>query len=157
MKDKIKLIVAVTVPLLAGVIGSIFTRPNIAVWYENLAKPVLAPPNWIFGPVWAILFILIGVALFLVWREGWDRNDVKIAIIFFAIQLVLNVLWSVIFFGLQDPASAFIEIVFLWIAIVVTMVAFLEVSKIATWLLLPYLLWVSFATYLNYMIWVLNY
>ena len=140
----------------AGLIGSIFTMPAIDSWYATLARPDFAPPNWIFAPVWTTLYVLMGVAAFLVWQKGLSKKEIKVALTIFGVQLVLNTLWSIIFFGLQSPLWAFIEIVFLWIAIVATIVAFARVSKLAAWLLVPYILWVSFAGYLNFMIFWLN-
>lgn len=140
----------------AGIIGSFFTSPSIPTWYATLAKPELAPPNWVFAPVWTTLFLLMGVAAFLVWRRGFGRRDVKRALALFAFQLVLNTLWSIIFFGLQHPKGAFIEIIFLWLAIAATIGAFARVSRAAAWLLAPYIAWVSFAAYLNYALWTLN-
>lgn len=151
-----KFIIAVVVSELAGVIGSIFTTPAISTWYAGLAKPALNPPAWVFAPVWTTLFALMGIAAFLVWRKGLDRKDVKIALGVFIGQLVLNTLWSIIFFGLHNPGAAFIEIIFLWLAILVTIIVFAKVSKPAAWLLVPYILWVSFAGYLNYSLWQLS-
>lgn len=156
LNDPLKLIIAIAVSELAGIVGSVFTTPSITGWYANLVKPQLAPPNWIFGPVWTTLFVLMGIAAFLVWRKGLNRRDVKIALGIFIGQLVLNTLWSVIFFGLHSPGGAFIEIIFLWLAILATIIAFARVFKPAAWLLAPYILWVSFAAYLNFMIWTLN-
>jgi tryptophan-rich sensory protein len=164
------IVTAILVAELAGVIGSLFTIPAIPTWYAALVKPALAPPNWIFGPVWTILYALMGIAAFLAWRQRertgiasgrsavGPRNDsrVSVAIGVFVLQLVLNVLWSAIFFGLRNPGAAFIEIVILWLAILATIFAFVRVSRPAAYLLIPYLAWVSFAAYLNYRIWALN-
>ncbi len=152
----LKLIVSILIPLIAGFVGSIATMSSIPTWYITLAKPTWAPPNWVFAPVWTTLFILMGIALFLVWRQGLWRRDVKIAVIIFAVQLVLNVLWSVIFFGLQSLLGGLIEIVFLWIAIFTTIIIFYRISKAAGILLLPYIAWVTIASYLTYMIYLLN-
>lgn len=151
-----KLIIAIVVSELAGIIGLVFTTPSIAGWYAGLVKPALNPPAWVFGPVWTTLFALMGIAAFLVWKNGLDRKDVKIALGIFIGQLVLNTLWSIIFFGLHNPGLAFIEIIFLWLAILATIIAFTKISWPAVWLLVPYILWVSFAGYLNYSIWQLN-
>lgn len=151
-----KLAVAIGVSELAGVIGSFFTISAIPTWYTGLVKPALNPPSWVFGPVWTILYALMGIAAFLVWKNGWERKDVKIALGVFGIQLFLNAIWSIIFFGLQSSDWALVDIVLLWFAIVWTMVVFYKISKPAAWLLAPYLLWVSFASYLNYSIWILN-
>lgn len=155
-----KLLISLTIPQLAGLIGSLFTMPVIPGWYASLARPELAPPNWIFGPVWTTLFVLMGIALYLVWRTKpllpAARTRKHHALIIFGTQLILNTLWSIIFFGLQSPGGALIEIVFLWLAIVATIITFAKISRPAAWLLAPYILWVSFASYLNYAIWILN-
>lgn len=151
-----KLITAIVFSEMAGVIGSIFTASSIPTWYANLIRPELSPPNWIFGPVWTTLFALMGIAAFLVWQKGINRRDVKNALSIFVTQLILNTLWSAIFFGAQNPSAAFIEIIILWLAILATIISFSKISKAAAWLLVPYILWVSFAAYLNYSIWILN-
>mgnify|MGYP001340309502 CR=1 FL=1 len=156
MNKILKFVIAILIPQLAAVIGSVFTMPSIEDWYANLEKPQLAPPNWVFGPAWTALFLLMGIALFIVWQKGLNKKNVKAAFSIFIGQLALNVLWSIIFFGLHSPGFAFVEIVFLWFAILATIIAFAKVSKPAAWLLVPYILWVSFASYLNFMIWMLN-
>ncbi len=140
----------------AGLIGSIFTTPNIPTWYATLQKPSFAPPNWVFGPVWTTLFALMGIAAYLVWRRGTKNKIVKSALFIFGCQLALNIMWSVLFFGLQSPEAAFVEIIILWLAIALSIRAFFKVSKPAAYLLLPYIAWVTFAGFLNYMIAVLN-
>lgn len=154
--DILKLGVSVAVAQSAGVIGSLFTVPAIPAWYAGLAKPALAPPNWIFAPVWTTLFLLMGIAAFLVWKKGLEKKEVRVGLALFLIQLVLNALWSAVFFGLRNPGAALIEIAFLWTAILATMVVFIKVSRTAAVLLLPYLAWVTFASYLNCAIWSLN-
>lgn len=156
INNPFKLIIAIIVSELAGIIGAIFTTPAIDTWYATLTKPALNPPGWVFGPVWTTLFALMGIAAFLVWKQGLQRREVKMALGIFIGQLVLNTLWSIIFFGLHSPGSALVEIVFLWFAILTTMIMFAKISKPAAALLVPYLLWVSFASYLNYAIWTLN-
>lgn len=161
MKNIYKLVIAIGASEAAGIIGSVFTAPAIAGWYAGLNKPELNPPSWVFGPVWTTLYALMGVAAWLVWRRLDDGSPstslrAKIALAIFIAQLFLNTLWSVLFFGLQSPGWALVEIIFLWLAILATMIAFGKISKPAMWLLLPYLLWVSFASYLNYSIYVLN-
>jgi len=151
-----KLIVAIVVCELAGVIGSVFTISAIPNWYALLNKPNLAPPNYVFGPVWVTLFFLMGITLFLVWKKGYERKDVKIAFGTFGIQLALNVIWSIIFFGTHSPGIALIAIFFLWLTILETIISFYKISKSAAYLLLPYIGWVTFAAYLNFMIWKLN-
>ncbi len=151
-----KFIIAIVVSQLAGIIGAFFTTPSIPGWYADIVKPSFNPPAWVFGPVWTTLFALMGIAAFLVWKKGLERRDVKIALAIFLAQLILNTLWSILFFGMQSPSGAFIEILFLWSAIVATMITFYKISKPAAWLLLPYIAWVSFAAYLNFSIWMLN-
>jgi translocator protein len=155
-KDWPKLIIALALPFLAGWIGSIATMPTIPGWYASLDKPALNPPSWIFGPVWTTLYVLMGIAAFLVWRKGWENRKVKLALSVFGLQLLLNSAWSVLFFGLKNPGGAFVDIIFMWVAIAATIVLFGKISKTAAWLLVPYILWVSFAAYLNYSIWMLQ-
>jgi len=151
-----KLIVSIVVCELAGVVGSVLTAPSIPTWYAGLEKPTLNPPSWVFAPVWTALFLTMGISAFLVWKRGLGQKEVKIALSLFVFQLVLNVFWSIIFFGLQNPGLAFLEIIILWFAILATIVVFSKISKLAAWLLIPYILWVSFASYLNYAVWQLN-
>lgn len=151
MNKWIKLIIAILICQLAGVFGSIFTSPSIGTWYVELEKPFFTPPNWLFGPVWITLFTLMGISLYLV----WDKKD-KFAISIFGIQFVLNALWSLLFFGLQNPFYGLIEIIVLWFAILITIVRFYKIDKRAGIILFPYILWVSIAAALNYYIWVLN-
>lgn len=150
------LILSIVIALSAGFIGSLFTTPSISTWYATLIKPTLNPPAWIFGPVWTALFILMGIAAFLVWRQGLKQQKVRAALCVYGFQLVLNVFWSILFFGLQRPDLAFIEIIALWLAIAWTISSFYKVSRAGAYLLVPYILWVSFAIYLNYTIWQLN-
>lgn len=152
----IQFFAAIGICLAAGLIGSVFTTPAIPVWYAGLIKPALTPPAWVFGPVWMVLYILMGIALYLVWSRGWEQKNAKVAMAIFAVQLILNVLWSFLFFGLQSPFFALIEIVLLWIAILMTIGAFYRVSVPAAVLLVPYLLWVTFAAYLTYGVYILN-
>ena len=155
MKNKIlKFGLAIVICELAGVLGSIFTVGSVDGWYLTLAKPSFNPPSWVFGPVWTTLYALMGVSLFLVWdsKSKSRRHAVEI----FGAQLVLNVCWSVIFFGLHQAAWAFVEILFLWCAIVATIWAFYKIRPAASYLLVPYLAWVSFAAVLSYSIWQLN-
>jgi tryptophan-rich sensory protein len=153
--DIIKLATSVILCQLAGFLGSLFTTPAIPTWYATLSKPFFTPPNWIFSPVWISLFVLMGISLFFVWRKR-DHPLVKTALIFFFIQLILNIFWSAAFFGLRSPLLGLIDIILLWIAILFTIKNFLKVSKFAGALLIPYLLWVSFAALLNFALWILN-
>jgi len=179
MKKIFKLITSILICEMAGVIGLFFTAPAINTWYAKLLKPGFNPPDWIFAPVWTILFLLMGISLYLVrernWivdvsedkeeRKAWNPISTKLwrgtwreenAIFIFSIQLILNILWSVIFFGLKSFDIAFIEILMLWLAILYTIVNFYRISKLAGYLLIPYILWVSFASVLNLFIWWLN-
>lgn len=151
-----KLFITIGVSELAGIIGAVFTASAIPTWYAGLVRPEFAPPSWVFGPVWTTLYALMGVAAFLVWRAGWEKREVKLALGIFGVQLILNTLWSILFFGFQSPFAAFIEIIFLWIAILATIVVFAKISRSAAWLLAPYIIWVSFAAYLNFAFWSLN-
>ena len=140
----------------AGIIGSLFTAPAVRNWYQTINKPSFNPPNWVFAPVWTTLFILMGIALYLVWRESsQDKKVTRIRLIFF-VHLGLNILWSVLFFGRQNPGLAFLEILVLLGFIIYLVKAFGRINKTAGWLLVPYLAWVSFASILNYSIWRLN-
>jgi tryptophan-rich sensory protein len=154
--DLLKLILSIVICQAAGFIGSLFTSRSIPTWYASLKRPSFAPPNWVFSPVWITLFVLMGISLYLVWRMLPKGENVRTAIILFAVQLVLNMLWSIIFFGLQSPFAAFVEIIFLWMAILLTIIVFFRVSTIAAALLIPYILWVSFAAVLNFFFWKLN-
>lgn len=156
IKSTIKLIAAILICLGAGLIGSVFTSPAIPTWYAALQKPIFNPPNWIFAPVWTTLFILMGISAFLVWERGIKKKKVKIALVMFSAQLMLNILWSLLFFGLRSPFYAFIEIIALWLAIILTILRFKEISKPAALLMLPYIIWVSFAAVLNIAIFALN-
>lgn len=151
-----QLIIAIGICEFAGAVGSLFTLRAIPNWYGTLQKPALNPPSWIFGPVWTTLYALMGISAFLVYQKGWKRKDVKFALGVFGVQLFLNAIWSIIFFSLHQPGIAFIDITLLWIFILVTMIIFSKISKPAAWLLLPYLIWVSFAIYLNLAIAMLN-
>jgi benzodiazapine receptor len=139
---------------LAAGLGSLFTMASLGSWYVGLAKPSWNPPSWLFGPVWTVLYAMMAVAGWLVWRRGGAAS--QLALRWFAIQLALNVGWSAVFFGLQLPGRAFVEILVLWLAIAATLVASWKVSRAAGILLAPYILWVSFAAILNFTIWRLN-
>ncbi len=151
-----RLAIAILLSELAGIIGSVFTAPSIPTWYAVIIKPSFNPPSWVFAPVWTTLFALMGIAAFIIWKKGLNHRNVKIALVIFIGQLILNTLWSIIFFGLHSPGAALIEIIFLWLAILAVIIAFYKISKSAAWLMLPYILWVTFAVYLNFTIWRLN-
>lgn len=150
-----KLSLSIIIPLVAGFLGSFFTGPAVKTWYLIINKPTWNPPSWVFAPVWTTLFIMMGIALYLVWSAKMS-NKVRWALKMFSAQLVLNILWSVFFFGMQNFWMAFGEIIILWIAIALTIVDFSKVNKKAAWLLVPYIMWVSFASYLNFTIASLN-
>ncbi|KPK22679.1 MAG: hypothetical protein AMJ70_05330 [Dehalococcoidia bacterium SG8_51_3] len=152
----VKLFISLVVCQCAGIIGSVFTAPAIPNWYATLQKPAFTPPNWLFAPAWITLYLLMGIAAFLVWRVGLKNRRVRTALIIFLVQLVLNALWSVVFFGMQSPLYGVIVIAILWLMILLTILKFARISATAAWLLVPYILWVSFATALNISIWILN-
>lgn len=152
----IKLIISIAVPLIGGFLSGLASMSNVAQFYAKLAKPSFSPPGWLFGPAWTILYILMGVAAFLIWQKGLDAKGVIPALIVFLIQLAINFSWSPVFFGLQSIAGGLILIIILWLAIIVTIVLFWRLNYVAGVLLLPYLLWVTFATVLNFYIWQLN-
>lgn len=156
MKNALTLITTIVISQSAGLVGAVFTSPAIPGWYAGINKPTLNPPSWIFGPVWITLYTLMGISAFLIWKKGWEKKMVRKALYVFGLQLILNASWSIVFFGLQSPAGAFAIIVALWLSILWTMILFHNISKPAMWLLVPYILWVSFAGYLNFSIWMLN-
>ena len=151
-----KLVGAIILCQMAGVIGSFFTAPAIRNWYTFLVKPAINPPSWLFAPVWSTLYTLMGISLYIVWQKGLGKKKVRDAILWFLIQLVFNAFWSVVFFGLRNIFAAFITIVALWILIIIVVLKFYRLDRGAGYLLLPYLLWVSFAAYLNFSLWLLN-
>ena len=154
MNNKIKFAISLAVCQLAGVIGSVFTFSSVTTWYPTLTKPNFSPPGWIFAPVWITLYFLMGVSLYLIWINKAKDNGKSL--ILFAIQLILNVLWSFMFFGLKSPLYGLIDILILLVAIILTILFTYKISVLAAILLVPYLVWVSFATILNYNIFLLN-
>jgi tryptophan-rich sensory protein len=155
-RDVVKLVVSLVACQCAGAIGSIFTTPAIPAWYATLQKPSFNPPSWLFAPAWITLYLLMGVAAFLIWRQGLAQKGVRAALVIFLVQLVLNALWSVVFFGLQSPLWGVVVIIALWIAILITIIKFFKLSTAAGSLMLPYILWVSFAAVLNIAVFMLN-
>ena len=144
----------IALTLLIGFLGGQITAPNIAAWYQGLAKPSFNPPNSVFMPVWTALYIMMAVAAWRIWRkQGW--GDLSQAL--WLIQLLLNLIWSILFFGFHAPIGAFFELLVLWTVILCTMTAFWQTDLLAGLLMLPYLLWVSFAGILNFWIWQLNF
>ena len=156
MKRVAGIVVSIAVCELAGIVGSVFTMPAIPGWYAGLAKPSFNPPNWIFGPVWTLLYAMMGLAAYLVYEKGFKRPEVKKALAVFAAQLVMNTLWSIVFFGAHRILGAAVVIVLLWAMILATILLFHRISKAGAYLLVPYILWVSFATVLNASLYVLN-
>ena len=152
----VSLVVAIAIPLVVGGLGGIATASSIPTWYQGHNKPAWNPPNWVFGPVWTLLYLLMGVASWLIWRRGWDNPQVQAALGLFGIQLLLNLFWSLIFFGLRSPGWALLEIVVLWGFMLATMVQFYRLESTAGLLLIPYQLWVTFAAALNAAVWQLN-
>lgn len=157
MNKFVKIAIAIIICLTVGYSASLVTRPSIETWYVLLKKPVFNPPNWIFMPVWTLLYILMAVAAGLVWDRIKEQNEeVKKALGFFLIQLTLNAIWSYLFFGLKNPMLALIEIALLWLMIYETYLKFTKINKTAGYLLIPYIAWVGFAAILNASIWWLN-
>lgn len=156
MKPVFKLIFSILVPLVVGGVSSAFTIPGVRGWYTTLKTPAFNPPNWLFAPVWTVLYIMMGIAFYMVWKSRAANLLKKRAMTLFAVQLSLNFLWSFIFFTLHFKAAALIEITILWISILLTILSFSKISQPAAWLLVPYICWVSFAGILTYSIWYLN-
>lgn len=154
--DLFKLAASLGYCYLAAFIGSMFTTPNVPTWYASLARPSFAPPDWVFAPVWTAIFTLMGISAYLVWREGTNDPRVKVGLAVFALQLAVNVTWSAAFFGLRSPLAGLVVIALLWALIALNIQKFREVSQTAAALLLPYIIWVSFAAVLNFEIWRLN-
>lgn len=157
MNKIVKIIIALIVCLAVGYSASTVTRPSVETWYPTIVKPVFNPPNWIFMPVWTLLYILMAIAAGLVWDKIKEQTEeVKKALLFFIIQLTLNAIWSYLFFGLKNPLLALVEIALLWLMIYETYLKFIKINKIAGYLLIPYMAWVAFAGILNASIWWLN-
>lgn len=155
-KDALHLFLSILVSQLAGIIGSLFTLSEIRNWYVFLDKPFFTPPNWVFGPVWTLLYTLMGIALFLSCKYGKPAKKATIASYWFYAQLGFNTLWSIVFFGLHNLWGGVITIAILWLLIVQTIRTFYTVNKVAAWLLVPYLAWVTFASALNIALAILN-
>ncbi|MCW3093202.1 MAG: tryptophan-rich sensory protein [Ferruginibacter sp.] len=151
-----KLIVSILIPLLIGGVAGFFTSTGVNGWYADADKPPFNPPNWIFAPVWTILYIMMGLALWLVWKNSGKKLVKQTAIFLFSFQLALNFAWSFIFFYAHQPGWAFVEILLMWAIIMLTIIWFGKISPAAAWLMVPYIWWVSFAALLNFYIWKLN-
>ena len=151
-----KLLCSVSTCLFIGFLGSYATRDSVTTWYASLSRPSFTPPDWTFGVVWPILYVMMGISAFLIWNKGLDKREVKLALVIFGLQLILNGLWTLVFFGLHLIGLALVEIIIMWAAILLTIFVFWRVSKTAALLLLPYILWVSFAIILNSGLFLLN-
>jgi benzodiazapine receptor len=156
MSNSIKLIVSILLTVGLGLLGGIFTVTEIQGWFAQLNKPAWNPPNWLFAPVWTTLYLLMGIALYLVWKTNANIDTKRWAIGIFIVQFALNFIWSDIFFKQHQTGWAFVDIVVLWLAILCSIIAFSKISKTAAWLLVPYISWVSFAAILNYTILQMN-
>ena len=155
-KLAIRILISVFICLSIGYLSGFATQSSVDEWYSTLNKPAFNPPNWVFAPVWVVLYILMGVSAGIVWSKGFYHKWVKTALYHFGFQLLLNALWSIVFFGFRQPLAALFVILGLLVLIVFTIKWFKIVSKAAAYLLIPYLIWVCFATLLNYKIWELN-
>ena len=151
-----KISIAVVVCLLVGFLSGLSTAESIETWYAYLEKPFFNPPDWIFAPVWTALYILMGLAVAIIWHQGWSNQAVQNAVMIFLAQLILNATWSVVFFGMQSTMGALVIILILWTLILICIRRFLRIKKFAAYLMVPYFLWVSFATVLNASIVYLN-
>jgi tryptophan-rich sensory protein len=154
--DTVKLVLSIALPQLIGILSGLASVGGSREWYSALTKPSFTPPSWVFGPAWTLLYFMMGISLYLVWRKGLSAPGVKVALVVFLIQMGLNGLWSPLFFGMHSPCLALIDILLLWCAIAATVYVFFGQSKTAGALLVPYLSWVSFASVLNYSFWRLN-
>jgi len=155
-KSILKLIFSIAICQGAGLMGTVFTVSSIENWYNYLNQPSFRPPNWLFGPVWTILYTLMGISLYRVWIKGAKKKEVRAALKLFAVHLALNASWSIVFFGMRNIPLSLANIIALWILIIMVMIRFYKIDKKASLMLLPYLAWVSFATILNYSIFLLN-
>jgi benzodiazapine receptor len=139
-----------------GIVAGVFTAASVRTWYLTLQKPPFNPPSWVFGPTWTVLYLLMGIALYTIWQTAEGIPEARLAFIMFFVQLVLNALWSFVFFGLRSPLWGFVDIVALWVLILLTIVLFWRISHAAAYLMVPYFFWVTFAGILNFSIWRLN-
>ncbi|MHB8994390.1 MAG: TspO/MBR family protein [Armatimonadota bacterium] len=155
MRGAAGLVVLLLVVYAVAGIGSSFTAPAVREWYPSLIKPSFSPPSWVFGPVWTVLYAMMAVSAWLLIRRG-EKRQLKLPMVLFGVQLALNLAWSILFFGLRRPDLGMVDIILLWLAILATMLAFWRIKPLAGALLIPYLLWVSFAAVLNFELWRLN-
>ena len=156
MSNLVKLIICIVICQLAGVVGTIFRMDSIPTWYAALNKPLFAPPDWLFGPVWIMLYLMTGISLFIIWKEDLKNREVKTAFLIFILQLIISVIWSFVFFGIQSITGGLILIIILWLMVILAIIRFKSISRTAVILLIPYLLWVSYITLLNFSIYKLN-
>lgn len=156
MKNVFKLLLCLGIPVAVGLLSSLFTQTGVNGWYRTIEKPSWNPPDAIFAPVWTTLYILMGISLYLIWRSDAPVQQKRVAIGFWTVQLALNALWSFLFFNQHQIGLALAEISILWLAILITIFMFARIRKLAAWLLVPYISWVSFAAILTYTIWRLN-
>ena len=156
MNKYFKVFLSIGICLLAGGLGTIFTISSIPTWYATLIKPPFSPPNYLFGPVWTILYILMGISVSIIWLKGTKTKKVRVALMFFGVQLFLNAIWSPVFFGAKSLFISLIIIGLMWLFILKTILTFGKINKTASYLLYPYIAWVSFASILNFSVWILN-
>ena len=156
MSNNFKFIISILLPMIIGGISGSFTSASINTWYVTLNKPWFNPPNWIFAPVWTLLYLMMGIAFYIIWKSEAVNAVKQTAVILFSAQLLVNFLWSLIFFYLKHPGWAMLDIILMWILIVATIFSFGKISSTAAWLMLPYICWVSFAMILNFYLWKLN-
>jgi translocator protein len=156
MKEWIKLVIAIAIPVGVGALAGYFTATGVDSWYRSIEKPSWNPPDGVFAPVWTTLYIMMGIALYLVWKSSAPQDQKRRAIVLWSVQLLFNALWSFLFFNIHNIGLALADIIVLWLAILVTIFLFARIHKLAAWLLVPYISWVSFATLLTYTIWKLN-
>ncbi|MEO8234142.1 MAG: TspO/MBR family protein [Flavobacterium sp.] len=151
-----KLIISVLICQLVGIVSGLLSVTQNNIWYESIAKPSWNPPGYIFGPVWTVLYLLMGISLWIIWKSNVYEPMKYEALLFFGSQLFLNFLWTILFFRFHSLSIAFIDIVLMFVLIFLTIFRFVEISKTAAWLLVPYISWVCFAAILNYNLWKLN-
>ncbi len=156
LKQLLSLLLALALPLVVGGISGMITNEGVSTWYQDIEKPGWTPPNWVFAPVWTLLYLLMGLSSWLVWQSGWRTTAVRIALMLYGVQLGFNFLWSVIFFGLRSPGWALLEIGILWVLIATMLGWFLQLRRAAGLLIVPYLIWVSYAATLNGGVWWLH-
>jgi translocator protein len=156
LSSKAKLIISIILCLGGGLLSGFFSQSGLGTWYASINKPSWNPPSSLFGPVWTTLYILMGIALWTIWKSETPENQKNKALLIFGIQLFLNFIWSILFFKLESPSWALVDIILMVVTIITTIFVFADISKKAAWLLVPYICWVSFATILNYTIWSIN-